>query len=175
MNYLHLFMVFFFFSFIDALWCITPLMQWGEIYTAASLYLCLCSNAPPDETRRANNKAHHKWSTVSLVDKLYMVTRKQLLSLYSHSMFSARCITWQWENNATAKQQKMTTTWIGSCSALNSFFLWISSHFVAVSPQHQCFGSLSMLPKCCFQLQQAAAIIKTPYIPQNSALFSSFT
>lgn len=122
MNYLHLFIVFFFISFIDASWCITPLMQWGEIYTAASLCMSICSNAPPDETRRANNKAHHNWSTVSLVDKVYMVTAKQRLSLYFHSMLSAQCVTWQWENNTTAKQQKITTTWTGSCSALNSFF-----------------------------------------------------
>lgn len=117
MNFLHLFMVFFYISFIDASWPFNAVK-----YNTAALCMCICSNAPPDETRRANNKAHHNWSTVSLVDKVYMVTAKQLLSPYFHSKLSARRITWQWENNATAKQQKITTTWIGSCSALNSFF-----------------------------------------------------
>lgn len=44
--------------------------------------------------------------------------------------------------------------------SFKQLFSWISSHFVAVRLQHQCFGSLSLVPKCCFQLQQAAAIIE---------------
>lgn len=106
-------------------WCIMVHYPFNAVKynTAASLCMCICSNAPPDETRRANNNAHHNWSTVSLVDKVYMVTAKQLLSPYFHSKLSARRITWQWENNVTAKQQKITTTWTGSCSALNSFFV----------------------------------------------------